>query len=182
MDENYERVEREMIAKYLDSTNRVIELGTGLGIVLQEIFKYSGNQIVTIDKEYSVPEDIRNWCHQNNIVLLEGMTVGINKCGNVYTISDLISKYKEYYNVAPNTLVMDIEGIEWELLDDWDTPDIIYDNFEYIIAELHFGIKNDFAREIDLYNRLLERYRVIDCQNNIERGNYKFIVVYFKKR
>lgn len=153
----YETREIYFVNKYLINSIPTIELGSSIGIVSCQIAKINKCKKIFVEANPTVLKTIDNNLHFNqfdNYVIVNGaiayteddfITINLhenNLVGNlynkldggsavrVYTLSDIL----KLYNIEEYCLVMDIEGAEFELIQN-DPLALI--NCKRIIAEFH---------------------------------------------
>lgn len=86
----------------------------------KEIYKKFGCKVFTIDKDYFIPPSYVSFQKEK-----------IGNCENCKTIKEIISN-NNHTNKEISAFKIDIEGFEWELLDE-----IFNDNFKQIQIEIH---------------------------------------------
>ena len=181
----YEKQEQQFIEKYLQSEDTVLELGGNIGVISNEInrkLKNKGNHVVLEPNPrmikflrknknlnsagYKIVEGIIsskklvNFYISKNILSSSSRIISEEKINpELFLIKDLEKKYSLKFNV----LVMDIEGAEIELIEEFDLSLI-----EKLIIEFHPGKTKE--SEIKSCKLLLLSYglKMIEHKDNVE--------------
>ena len=153
---HYEIQEKLLINKYLKENDMILELGGNVGVIsnlINRILKIKTNHIVfepnpalikylrenkdLNDSKYVVVNGVIS--KQKNIefyisenILSSSSKIVTNK--KINPKSYLINEIEKKYDIKFNTLVMDIEGAEIDLIIDFDLS-----NFKKLIIEFHPG-------------------------------------------
>lgn len=153
---SYEAKEARGIFKAVRANDRVLELGSGIGVVTSLIAKIPGVQVWAYEANPATADLAKRVIDANNldnVIFSQGLlTAGAPRSFHFYVRRDLwmssmdknqgpyeqvislasinIDDFIRYHNI--NVLVMDIEGAELDLLQDAELPGI-----ERIFLELH---------------------------------------------
>lgn len=137
---SHETEEREVIRRHLKPGDRVLEFGSGIGLVTVTCCKIAGSEnVVTFEANPSMEPLLRRTFELNNVkpnlnMKMVGSHAGtaqffasdrfvvsssIHRGGNATAISvDQVSFHETVSDVRPTFIVMDIEGAETNLFDD----------------------------------------------------------------
>ena len=186
---NYEKYEIYLITKYLNTNATILELGGCIGVVSNKV-----NSLIINKKNHVVLEPNINICNfllqnkklnnsnfevENTIIsnketvdffvyediLWSSVYIRENKLNKKVTINTTnVENLKNKYNLIFDTLIMDIEGGELDLL----TDNAFINNFKSIFIEFHldiYGITGYIKCESFL---LANKFKLIEKIGNIE--------------
>lgn len=186
----YEYNDRKLVEKHINSKNKCVVIGGGLGFIPTLAFHKSNNKLLVFEINKSIIKNLRknlmnNKCkfnlYNNNLVLkrfkkTSKYFTGNNflstsqyyKKGNLYKVNNIhINKLKGFTKF--NTLIIDGEGIEEYFLKNLDR----IKNIKYIIFELHTHMFNPKKINALFLNLKKNNFLLIDkCFNSY----------YFKKK
>jgi FkbM family methyltransferase len=157
--ENYETSERELILKHLKNDDKVLELGGCIGVISNVINKKINNKdkhvVLEIDKlkyEYlnknkrvnnanfhlinGALSNKQNLYYEGSGNFWSGRLVNYKTLAPISTIS--LADLQEKFNIKFNTLVMDIEGGEFDVFSEID-----FKYLKKVIFENHFSLSSN---------------------------------------
>jgi len=182
---NYEKEEKYLIDKYIEIEDTVIELGGNVGVISNQINRKLKNKqkhlVFEPNPNLIYYLEINKKINKSNFEIIEGVIsknekieffISNNilssstkiKSNNLiypkcFNLNELIEKYKTKFN----TLVMDIEGGEIDLIKNFNLF-----NFSKLIIEFHPGKTS--IEEINSSKKILKDYgfKMIDKKSDVE--------------
>jgi len=169
----YENNERSLIKKYLDSGSKVLELGGCVGVVsnvINDILIDKSNHLVLEANSNLIPFLMENKMANNAEFKIENKILSEKKESWFYISKNILSssshenvllekkkikgiswgKIQNMYSISFDTLIMDIEGAEYEVL-----KSINFEKIKLIIVEFHPNLISEL--KIEELKDLLEK-------------------------
>ena len=172
----YEYNDRKLVEKYIDSKNKCIVIGGGLGFIPTIAFHKSNNKVLVFEINKNIIKNLNNnlksnnckfTLFNNNLILkkekkITKYFIGTNflstsqyhKKGKLEKVENIhVNKIKDFKKY--NTLIMDGEGIEEYFL----TNISKLKNIQYFIFELHNNMFS--SKKISFFFFNLERHNFV---------------------
>jgi len=180
---DYESEELQLLGKFIDPTDKVLEVGAGIGFLsLYCLMKKGVSDYVVIEANPELLDIIRknyqlNGLEIGQVTLLNKVFQGTATSGDTsfFIARDFwssstekrdcagyyanipgvtLEQVEQYITFRPNTLIMDIEGGEKNV------PIDVYTQFEKIFIELHPHIISS-KKSLNIYTRIIINYTYI---------------------